>query len=137
MTPVVLTVRMVVAGRTTLMTMCNNVRTNPLTQSFIKNKVLTNELVLKSLSLDILGVLNDTAFELEDVFKAEVFHPRTGFLASDTTGAIHQQVFILLIAHQVFGNLKFFPESIYVRANRSFETSDFTFIVIPHINDKG
>src|SRR5574343_1482081 len=96
MTSVTFTLGMGVANGATLMTMRNNILRNPLSPPVIKNKVLPNKFRLQLLSLDFVGIMNNSSFQVIHFFKTFVQHIGAGFFASDSARAIHHHIFIFL-----------------------------------------
>ena len=137
MTTVVYTVCMIVARFAALVTYGDDVLGDALAQALVEDEVLSNELTLDSFFFDFLCVLDDAAVELKYIFKTDVFHPGAGLFAADAAGAIHQEVFVLLVAHQIFGYLQLFAERVYVGKDGALEVANLAFVVIAHVDDDG
>src|SRR5690606_1092091 len=135
MAAIIPTIGVVVTGLSTLMAHRNDVVGNTFAETFVKDEVLANELVLKAQLTDLARVVDDPSMQLEHIIKAAVPHPGTGLFTTNTAGTIHQQVLILVLPHQVFDDLKFLPECIDIRTNCALEVAYFAFIVVAHIHD--
>ena len=84
MTSFVCTVDMGITGRTALVTTGNNIIRNHLTSTIVKNKILSNKLVVQALIFYLSRIFNDTAFKLVYPFKPLVFEIGTCFFTTDT-----------------------------------------------------
>lgn len=105
MATIVLAVGMIIARLSALVAVGDYIIGNSLSQALIKNKVFTYEFVFQSILFYLLRVFDDSAVKLKYIFEADMFHPRTGLFTTNTSGAIHEQRLIFLVAHQVFNNL--------------------------------
>ena len=85
MTRFVGAVNVLVAGLSTLMALSNDIICDAFPTPFIKDKVLSNEFVFELLVLHLAGVLNDSPFELKDVFKTLVLKISRSFLTANLT----------------------------------------------------
>src|SRR5690606_7145581 len=105
MTPVILAIGVIITGFSALMAGSDDIVGDAFSQAFIEHKVLSDKEVFESPGPDILRILDDTAIELKYLLEAQMFHPRTRFLTANTSGTIHQELFVFLVFHQVFDDL--------------------------------
>jgi hypothetical protein len=72
------------------------------------------------------------------LLKALVFIVRTGFFASDSTSAVHDQFPVFLVGRQfLFNYIEGFTERIHIRCDGIFKVADLTLIVVTHIYEQG
>src|SRR5690554_630055 len=90
----VFAVYMRITRRSALMAFSNNFIRNFFAHSLIKDKVLPDKSIFKVLRFGLTGVFNNSAFELENVFKALMLKPRRSFFASNTACAIHNNILV-------------------------------------------
>src|SRR5690606_23391545 len=129
------TVNVSITRLTTLMTMRYDIFRNALCSSLIKNKVLSNKFVFKFFLLYLTHIVNDPPFELINIFKTFVFVIRTCFFTSYSPSTVHHQVFILFMHFQIFlNNRQRVSKGIHIWGYGILKMSDFTFVVIPHID---
>lgn len=113
--------------------MAYNVGGNSLAQPFIEYKIFSDEFVFKAALFYLTGILNNATVKLKHIPEALVFQPCAGLFTPYATCAVHQQVFVFVFAQQFFGYLQFFAKSIHIGTQGIFKMSNFTFIVIAHI----
>src|SRR5690242_717669 len=99
MAGIINTIYMGITRLAALVTMSDDVFRDPLSQPFIKYEVFTDKFILKVLFLRLIAVMNNAPFQVEYIFEAMVKHKGRGFLAADASGAIHDDILILLILH--------------------------------------
>src|SRR4051794_3004191 len=110
-----------ICGLTTLMTFCNYIFRNPLPQSVIKYKILSNKLLLQSLFFYLVYIVDDATFHMKNIFKSVMEHVSTCLFAPDTPGAIHHYIFGFFSLHHLDGHWQLLPKSIAWYFQRIFE----------------
>lgn len=66
----------------------NDFVTNTLGQTLIEDEVGTVEFIREALLFDLMGIIDDTSFEVSHVSEAIVLQPGTRLLTTNTAGAI-------------------------------------------------
>ena len=94
MAAIVFAIGVVIAQRATLVAFRNDIASNALAQTLIEHKVFANKFAIQTLSLNLPGIFDNTAFELKNVFKTFVLEIGAGFFATNAASAIHQNIFI-------------------------------------------
>ena len=88
-TAMILAVGMGISGFAALMTMTYDVFRNSFAESFIEDEIFSDEFIFEILFFYLAGVVDDSAFQLKNIFETFILHPGTGFLATNATGAVH------------------------------------------------
>jgi hypothetical protein len=101
MASVVGTVCMIIGWVTTLVTTGNNIGRNTLPQPVVEHKVLSNELAVEPVFLYLFGIIDNAAFQVKNILKPMMQHVRTGFFTTDTTGAVHNDIFIFPVFQHI------------------------------------
>ena len=78
-------IRMGVCRLTALVTTGDDLPADPFPKTIVKDKVLAPELVLQPLLLHLIGIIDDSPFQVEDIVKALVKQVSAGLLATDPT----------------------------------------------------
>src|SRR4051812_9186169 len=104
MTSVVVAISMHIAGLAALVTSADHFIADPFSQPVVENKILSFEFICKMLFLHFVGVLNDTAFKMENIFETIMKHISAGFLATDTACAIHDYVLIFFFFEHIYSH---------------------------------
>src|SRR5690348_17283064 len=99
MAAVVGTIYMRVAQLAALVAFCNNIFGNSFAQPVIENKIFTNEFRREMLLFDFIGIVNNAAFQMKNIFKTMVQHVSAGFLTTDSAGTIHDDIFFFISFH--------------------------------------
>src|SRR6185503_4592058 len=101
MTGIVHTVHMCIGRLAALMAMSNDLVGNSLSQTLIKNKILTVKFYVQSFFFGLVHIINDATFEMKYILKSFMQHIGGSFLATDTTGTIHNDILILILLHHI------------------------------------
>ena len=88
MTGFILTIGMPVRSDTTLVTFRNYFLADALTQPFIKNKILTLELIGKPKLFYSIRIIDNTTYQVKNIFETIVQHIGAGFFTAYTTCAV-------------------------------------------------
>ena len=104
MAAIIQAVGMRIAGRSALVALTDNIIADAFPEPVVEYKVLTPEFVGQMLLLHCIGVVNNSTFEMENIFEAIVQHPGTGFFTADATRAIHDNVLIFLFLKHTNGH---------------------------------
>jgi hypothetical protein len=73
MTAVVGTIGVIVTGLSALVALGNYVVCDSFAQAVVENEILSDEFAFQSFFLNLLGIINNTTFELVYVFETLVF----------------------------------------------------------------
>src|SRR6476469_8137325 len=96
MTAIIAAIRMRICRSAALMTLGNHLIADPFAQAVIKNEIFTLELILQSLLFYFIGIMNNSAFKMKYIFKPLMKQVCTGLFTADATGAVHNDVFVLI-----------------------------------------
>ena len=130
----VLAVRVIVARGAALVAAGHHVVRNALRHPFVKNKVLADVQIVEPLLADLSGVLDDAAVQLMDVGEAAVLEPRGGFFAPNSTGAVHDDVAVVLAFQHVFHLLNLLAERVHIGQNRTLEVAHLALVMVAHVD---
>src|SRR6187402_612194 len=112
MASIILTIGVIVARFSALVALRNNIVCNSFAQAIIKNKILSNELAFQTFCFNLFGVIDDSTFQLENIFETLVFEISTCFLTTNSTCTIHHQVFVFFVVLKLLVDYwQTFPES--------------------------
>jgi hypothetical protein len=128
---------MVITRRSALMAHTDNVFRNALAKAFVEHKILPDEFVLKSLLINLPGILYYPAVQLVYIAEPAVPYPCACLLTTYASGAVHEYRFVAMIGQQVFYNLQFLAERVNIGKYGISEVTHFAFIVVAHIHDDG
>ena len=71
---------------------------------------------------------------MRDLSEPIVLHPRAGFFAADTAGAVHHDIFIFMFLHHLNGLRQLVAKRIRRDLQRVLEMADLIFVMVTHIN---
>src|SRR5690606_2428991 len=125
------------AGLTALMAMTDDLLSYFFSKAAIKNKILSQEFIGQMILFYFIGILYNTAFQVKYIFKSIVQHISAGFLAPDTSGAIHDDVLILLFFEHIYCHGQLLTKCITGYFYGIFKMPHFIFIMIAHVNNYG
>src|ERR1035437_9644060 len=96
MTAIVFAISMFITWLSTLMAMTDNFTANLLSQPVIKYKIFPFEFIKKIFFFNLIGIINNTSFQMKYIFKSIMQHISAGFFATDTACAIHDNILSFL-----------------------------------------
>src|SRR5689334_3698985 len=99
MTGIIYTVHMGIGWLAALMAMSNDLFGDTFAQSLIKNKILPVKFYTQIFFFGLVHIIDDTTLEMKDIFKSFVQHISRSFFTTDTAGAIHNDVLVLVLLH--------------------------------------
>ena len=134
MTGFIGTIDMDITGLSALMTMSDDILRDPLSQPIVEHKILSNEFALETLLFYLSCVVDDSAFQMVNMIKAFMQQVSARFFTTNTTGAIHDNIFVLFVLHHVNSHRQLVAESVAWNFNRIFEMTHFQLVVISHID---
>lgn len=105
-----------------LVTMCYDIITDPFTQTLVENEIDPQKFVFQTTCPHLPVVLNDTTFQLENIVETSVLHVGTRFFTANTTGTVHENIFVLVLFQHFSHHRQFFPEGDCVRDDGIFKT---------------
>ncbi len=129
------TVGVLVTALSALMAMGYDMIGDSLSHPLIKHKVLAEELELEAFLSRLPSIINNTAMQLVDVLKAVVLEPGTRLLATNTTGAVEQNLPILLVCEPLENLRECLTKGIGIWQDRALEMSNLTLVMIAHIDN--
>ena len=127
------TIRVMIERFAALMARCDNLVRDAFSKAFIEHKVHSFELNVEVICSGITSVFNDSTFEVIDIFEALVLHVSRSFFTTNSASAIHEHLLVFVVLKNVFNDLKFFAEGVYIRTDSAFEMPHFTLVVIAHV----
>src|SRR5690348_14832039 len=101
MTCFISAVGMRIAGFAALMAMTYNLIPHCFSEPSVKNKIFTMKFIGEIMFFYLVGILNNSAFQVKYIFKSIMQHPCACFFATNAAGAIHNNVFIFLVFKHV------------------------------------
>ena len=116
------------------MTGGNYIIRDPFSEAFIEYKVLAEKLIGNSHFFGLSGIFDNSTIQLINIFIAPVFHIRRSFFTTNTSGAIHDDMFLLGIAEHFCYHRESVTKCFHRRQDCFFEMPDFTFIIVTHID---
>ena len=93
MTGIIFTIGMIITRVAADMTSCQDIISNPLAQTLIKDKILAFEFRVQTFFPDIVGILYNTALELVYILKTMMNQIGTGFFTTNTSCTVKQDLF--------------------------------------------
>lgn len=126
-----------VRGFTTLVAVGDDVLADAFTQALVEDEVFAEVFILQAQCFALAGILNDASVYHADVLEATVEVISTGFLATDTAGAVHHDGLVFFVGEHVFYYRQEIAEVGDVWPDGAFEVANFTFVVVAHVNDDG
>ena len=66
-----------------------------------------------------------------------MFEPCGGFFTPNSAGTVHHDILLLFALQQVLYQLNFFAKGIHIWRDGAFEVTDFTLIMVAHVDEDG
>src|SRR5690349_19016115 len=104
MTGIVHTIHMCIGRLAALMTMSNDLVGNSLSQTLIKNKILSMKFYIEPFFFGLVHIIDNAALEMKYILKSFVQHISRSFLATDTAGTIHNDILVFIFLHHIGGH---------------------------------
>src|SRR4051794_29062315 len=112
MTGAVNAIYMCICRLATLVTFCNYFIRNSFTKTVIKHEVFTMKFIVNILIFYLVSIMNNSTFQVKNIFETTVQHVSAGLFAADATGAVHNNIFGFGILQHIGGHRQLLPESI-------------------------
>src|SRR5438045_4225138 len=135
MATIILTIRMCITWLPALMALAYYLTAYLLPQPIIKNKIFPSEFIMKIFFFHFIGIINNAAFQMKNIFKTIVQHVCAGLFAADAACAIHNDVLIFIFFQHINSHRQLLTKSIRRNLNCIFKMAYFIFIMVAHVNN--